>query len=109
MGATPDRCRGAAEIDLKRATVTEVHALGLKDHSLVGNGLDPSDRDNAFAIGNWPVLGMYMPNAMQAYEFKGRPAALTQTAGVAYAPRKMTPPVRTWWAWRRERSGSVAC
>ena len=34
---------------------------------------------------------------------------LTQTAGVAYAPRKMTPPVRTWWAWRRERNGSVAC
>jgi hypothetical protein len=34
---------------------------------------------------------------------------LTGAGGVAYAPRTMTSPVRTWWAWRRERSGSVAC
>jgi hypothetical protein len=30
-------------------------------------------------------------------------------APVAYALTAMTTPVRTWWAWRRERSGSLAC
>jgi hypothetical protein len=38
-----------------------------------------------------------------------RRPTLTRRAGVAYAPVQMTTPVRTWWAWRRERSGSVAC
>ena len=38
-----------------------------------------------------------------------RPTRLTRAAGARLRSRQMTPPVRTWWAWRRERSGSVAC
>ena len=45
-----------AVVDLASATVTDVRPLGLKDHSVEGAGLDPSDRDDAIAIGTWRVL-----------------------------------------------------
>ena len=38
-----------AIIDVRTGTVSELVALGFKDHSLAGNGLDPSDRDGAIA------------------------------------------------------------
>jgi hypothetical protein len=81
--ATLQEANAVAEIDVKRAKVAGVHALGLKDNSLPGNGLDPSDRDNAIAIGTWPVRGMYMPDAIQAYEFKGRTYYVTANEGDA--------------------------
>jgi 2',3'-cyclic-nucleotide 2'-phosphodiesterase/3'-nucleotidase/5'-nucleotidase len=81
--ATLQEANAIVEIDVRRATVTEVRALGLKDHSAAGNGLDPSDRDNAIAIANWPVHGMYMPDAVQAYDFKGRTYYVTANEGDA--------------------------
>lgn len=64
--------------------------LGYKDHSLPGNGLDPSDRDGtsngpAIKIGNWPVLGMYMPDGIAAFEVNGRTYLLTGNEGDARA------------------------
>jgi hypothetical protein len=59
-------------IDIDSATVTGLVSLGLKDHSLKGNGLDPSDKDSAsggaaIKIGTWPVKGLYMPDGIVAY------------------------------------------
>jgi len=56
-----------AVIDLLRLRIRSIQALGTKDHSLEGNALDPSDRDGAIAIGNWPVKGMYQPDAIAAF------------------------------------------
>ncbi len=42
-------------------------ALGTKDFSAVGNGLDLSNRDGAINIARWPVKGMYMPDAIAIY------------------------------------------
>jgi hypothetical protein len=56
-----------AEIDLINNVPLRLAGLGFKDHSLPGNGLDASDRDNAINIRNWPVLGMYQPDGMAAY------------------------------------------
>jgi hypothetical protein len=56
-----------AEINLQSGKVTSVKSLGYKDHSLVGNGLDPSDRDDGINIANWPVFGMYQPDGIAAY------------------------------------------
>jgi 2',3'-cyclic-nucleotide 2'-phosphodiesterase/3'-nucleotidase/5'-nucleotidase len=81
--ATLQEANAIAAIDVKRAEVTDVHALGLKDHSLAGNGLDPSDRDSAIAIGTWPVHGMYMPDSVEAYDFKGRTYYVTANEGDA--------------------------
>ena len=56
-----------AVIDVDAARITRIIGLGFKDHRLPGNRLDPSDRDNAIRLGNWPVLGMYLPDSIAAY------------------------------------------
>ena len=70
-------------IDIKRGKVMDVFGLGLKDHSLPGNGLDPSNRDGGIAIANWPVMGLYMPDSMVAYESDGEFYLVTANEGDA--------------------------
>ena len=72
-----------AVVDLRSATVTDILPLGLKDHSVAGNGLDASDRDGAAAIRTWPVRGMVMPDAVAAYSSKGRSYVVTANEGDA--------------------------
>jgi len=53
------------------------------------NGLDPSDRDNAagtgasIKIGNWPVFGMYQPDAIQAITVNNETFLVTANEGDA--------------------------
>lgn len=61
-----------ATIDLRSATVTRLAGLGFKDHSLPGNGLDPSDQDGGINIANWPLRGVFMPDAIASYKFRGQ-------------------------------------
>lgn len=61
-----------AVIDIAAAEVGAILALGFKDHSLAGNGMDASDRDGPGAtalisITAQPVLGMYQPDGIAAY------------------------------------------
>jgi DNA-binding beta-propeller fold protein YncE len=70
-----------AVVDIRRARVLRLLALGEKDHSLPGNGLDPSDKDSAIAIGNWPVYGMYLPDAIASYRFKGHTFLVSANEG----------------------------
>lgn len=70
-----------AVIDIKRAEVTDILPLGTKDHSLPGNELDASNRDDAINITNWPVKGMYMPDAIDSYTFRGRTYIVTANEG----------------------------
>lgn len=72
-----------AVVDLDAATVSRIVPLGYKDHSLPGNGLDASDRDNAVSIRNWPVFGMYQPDAIAAYRAGGRTWLVTANEGDA--------------------------
>jgi 2',3'-cyclic-nucleotide 2'-phosphodiesterase / 3'-nucleotidase / 5'-nucleotidase len=55
--------------------------LGFKDHSLPGNGLDASDRDDAINIANWPVFGLYMPDSIASYEVDGTTYVVTANEG----------------------------
>jgi hypothetical protein len=57
--------------DIASATALDIVPLGTKDHSLTGNGLDASDRDDAINIANWPVHGYYMPDAIVGYTVGG--------------------------------------
>jgi hypothetical protein len=82
---TLQEANAVAVVDVKRARVTEIKALGLKNHALAGNGLDPSDRDGVIAVANWPVYGMYLPDAIASYEFKGRTFYVTANEGDARA------------------------
>jgi hypothetical protein len=72
-----------AELDIRSGKITRLKGLGFKDHNLPGNELDPSDRDNAIAIGSWPVFGMYQPDAMASFEHHGRTYLVTANEGDA--------------------------
>ncbi len=60
-----------ALVDIKFAKVLEIQPLGFKDHSVAGNELDASDKDGAINITNWPVKGMYMPDTIASYNYRG--------------------------------------
>ena len=59
-------------IDLATNTIEQITALGMKDHSLPGNGLDASDSPTGINIANWPVKGLYMPDAIDAFTIAGQ-------------------------------------
>jgi hypothetical protein len=85
--ATLQENNALAVIDIASATVVDVIPLGLKNHNLLGNELDPSDRDNAAGapiaanLNRWPVFGMYMPDAIAAYEVGGETCLVTANEG----------------------------
>ncbi|MDN5273156.1 choice-of-anchor I family protein [Chloroflexus sp. MS-CIW-1] len=60
-----------------------MRSLGLKDHSLPGNGLDASDRDDTINITNWPVFGMYQPDAIASYMVNDQLYLVTANEGDA--------------------------
>ncbi|WP_153109399.1 choice-of-anchor I family protein [Propionivibrio limicola] len=70
-----------AVVDLTAANVTKIISLGFKNHSLAGNGLDPSDKDSGATIGNWPVYGMYMPDSIASYQVNGQTYLVTANEG----------------------------
>ncbi len=70
-----------AVLDVPTATITDIVSLGLKDHSIPGNGLDPSDRDGANLIGNWPVFGMYQPDGIASFRAGGDLFLVTANEG----------------------------
>jgi hypothetical protein len=57
-----------AKINLTFRFIEGIFPLGFKDHSKSANALDPSDRDGGVAFDNWPVKGMYMPDAIAFFE-----------------------------------------
>lgn len=70
-----------AVIDVNAKEVTAVLGLGFKDHALIGNELDASNRDGGVNIQNWPLLGVYMPDTIDSYEFNGITYLVTANEG----------------------------
>ncbi|MCD0444846.1 choice-of-anchor I family protein [Glycomyces sp. A-F 0318] len=70
-----------AVVDLAAAEVADVHALGAKDHSADGNGLDASDEDGAVDIRNRPVQGLYLPDTVASYAAGGETYLVTANEG----------------------------
>ena len=76
-----------AVVDLRAAKVTGVLPFGLKNHDRVGNGLDPSKKDDAPDppitpnIRPWPVWGAYMPDGIGAFRAHGRTYLFTANEG----------------------------
>lgn len=71
-----------AVLNLRTKAVERVSGLGLKDHSLAGNELDTSDKDD-IKIGKAPVLGMYMPDGMTLFQSNGKTYLVTANEGDA--------------------------
>ncbi|MFM6010240.1 MAG: choice-of-anchor I family protein, partial [Dolichospermum sp.] len=72
-----------AILDIATATITQIIPLGMKDHSLPGNGIDPSDQDGGINIQNWPVFGLYQPDAIASFTANGQTYYITANEGDA--------------------------
>jgi len=74
-----------AIINIAGATVEKIVGLGLKDHSIEGNALEASDQNpnGPINIRNWPVHGMYQPDAIHAVTLQGRTYVITANEGDA--------------------------
>ncbi|MGD1927570.1 MAG: choice-of-anchor I family protein [Leptolyngbyaceae cyanobacterium] len=72
-----------AVVDIANKAVTDIIGLGAKDHSVEGNGIDASDRDDAINIDTYPVFGLFMPDAIASYEFNGTNYFVTANEGDA--------------------------
>lgn len=70
-----------AVVDIRRAKVVDILPLGFKDHSLPGNELDASNRDDAINIRSWPLQGMYQPDSIDSYTYRGRTYIVTANEG----------------------------
>jgi 3-phytase len=78
-----------AIVDIATSKVTSVVPLGFKNHNLAGNGLDANDRDvngtssggGKINIQNWPVLGMYQPDAISSFQIGGKTYYITANEG----------------------------
>jgi hypothetical protein len=64
------------------AGLTDTISLGIVSFSK-NNALDPSDQDNAIRIKNYPVLGMYQPDAIANFNHNGRNYFITANEGDA--------------------------
>ncbi len=72
-----------AVLDITMGEFTALHGLGFKDHLLPGNELDVSDQDGAIRILNWPVYGIYQPDAITNFQYRGRTYIVTANEGDA--------------------------
>jgi hypothetical protein len=71
-----------AKINIATATVTDILPLGYKDHGAEGNGLDVTDTDGLSEIKTWAGLrGLYLPDAMSAYQVEGETYLVTANEG----------------------------
>lgn len=72
-----------AIIDIATNTVTDIISFGTKDHSLPGNGLDASDKQDEGNIQTYNLKGLYQPDAIAAYEVGGETYLVTANEGDA--------------------------
>lgn len=75
-----------AILDIASATITDILPLGAKNYNLPGNGLDASDRDLTSSSGkiniqNWPVFGLYQPDAIASFTANGQTYYITANEG----------------------------
>lgn len=72
-----------ARLDIRSGEFVSLSGLGFKDHMAVGNEIDVSDRDEEIRIANWPVFGVYQPDALASYEYRGKTYLVTANEGDA--------------------------
>ncbi len=71
-----------ATVDLDKNTIIEVKGLGVKDHSLLVNKLD-GKRDGETKLETLPLLGWYMPDAIDTFSVGEKTYILTPNEGDA--------------------------
>ncbi len=76
---------GIAKIDLENKVITNIFPLGYKDHSLPQNSIDISDNFTGARVfmANFPIKGVYMPDALASYSINGIPYIISANEGDA--------------------------
>ncbi len=70
-----------AKIDITNGNIIYLKPLGFKNHNLIGNELDASDKDGKINIQNWPVFGMYQPDGITTVTQNGKTYLITANEG----------------------------
>ncbi len=70
-----------AKLDIANGSITSLMPMGFKDHSLAGNGIDASNRDDTINISNYPFRGLYLPDAAKSYTVNGTAYIVTANEG----------------------------
>ena len=70
-----------ALVDIANGAITDVVALGAKDHLLEQNALDVSDRDGEISLKTWPIKSLYMPDGIATFDVDGQTYVLTANEG----------------------------
>ena len=71
-----------ATVDLENNVIIDVKGLGVKDHSVKGNELDGKENDK-IEIENLPLLGFYMPDAIDTFAVGEKNYIITPNEGDA--------------------------
>jgi DNA-binding beta-propeller fold protein YncE len=79
--ATLQENNAIAYINLESKTVTGIFPLGFKNHSTAENALDASDKDNSVTFSNYPIFGMYLPDAIASFNQNGTNYVITVNEG----------------------------
>lgn len=74
---------GIAKLDIASATITDIYPLGFKNFAASSNMLDASNKDDVNELKNWPVLGIYMPDALSYFNANGTGYLITANEGDA--------------------------
>jgi hypothetical protein len=69
---TLQEANGIAVLDLERLRFEKIYGLGLKDFGLPGNEIDPSDRDGEQRLRSVAAFGLYQPDTIASYSYRGR-------------------------------------
>lgn len=70
-----------AVIDIVNGTLVDLKPLGYKDHSLGNNALDASDQSGQVLMANFPIKGVYMPDAVSHFSTPGGRFLVTANEG----------------------------
>lgn len=72
-----------AIVDIANHEVDGIITLGAKDHSLMDNALDASNEDGTINLQPYPILGLYLPDAIATMTVDGSTYFLTANEGDA--------------------------
>lgn len=73
---------GMAVVDLKAMKILKIFGLGAKDYMLPENTMDASNKDGIVGnFKNWPVYGLYQPDAIAYVKIDGTEYVITANEG----------------------------
>ncbi|HUR33809.1 MAG TPA: choice-of-anchor I family protein [Vicinamibacterales bacterium] len=72
---------GIAVLDLTANEFTKIIGLGAKDFSVAGNEIDPKDNDGTVLFRSVAARGLYMPDGVAVYQWRGGTYAVLANEG----------------------------